>query len=98
PSLSPLFPYTTLFRSWMAEVSVAKLFFAGFLPGFIACGAMMALCYYHARKYNLPVEQGFSLRAVGRSTIHAFWALMIPIVIWGRSEEHTSELQSRVDL
>jgi tripartite ATP-independent transporter DctM subunit len=69
--------------AWMAEVSVAKLFFAGFLPGFIACGAMMALCYYYARKYNLPVEQGFSLRAVGRSTVHAFWALMIPIVIWG---------------
>ncbi|HEX9264196.1 MAG TPA: TRAP transporter large permease [Candidatus Binatia bacterium] len=69
--------------AWMAEVSVAKLFFAGFLPGFIACGAMMVLCYYYARKYNLPVEQGFSLRAVGRSTIHAFWALMIPIVIWG---------------
>jgi tripartite ATP-independent transporter DctM subunit len=69
--------------AWMAEVSVAKLFFAGFLPGFIACGAMMALCYYYVRKYNLPVEQGFSLRAVGRSTIHAFWALMIPIVIWG---------------
>ena len=69
--------------AWMAEVSVAKLFFAGFLPGFIACGAMMALCYYYARKYNLPVEQGFSLCGVGRSTIHAFWALMIPIVIWG---------------
>jgi tripartite ATP-independent transporter DctM subunit len=69
--------------AWMAEVSVAKLFFAGFLPGFIACGAMMVLCYYYARKYNLPVEQGFSLRAVGRSTIQAFWALVIPIVIWG---------------
>jgi len=69
--------------AWMAEVSVAKLFFAGFFPGFIACGAMMALCYYYARKYNRPVEQGFSLRAVGRSTIQAFWALMIPIVIWG---------------
>ena len=69
--------------AWMAEVSVAKLFFAGFFPGFIACGAMMALCYYYARKYNLPVEQGFSLRGVGRTTIHAFWALMIPIVIWG---------------
>jgi tripartite ATP-independent transporter DctM subunit len=69
--------------AWMAEVSVAKLFFAGFLPGFIACGAMMALCYYYARKYNLPVEQGFSLRGVGRTTFQAFWALMIPIVIWG---------------
>lgn len=69
--------------AWMAEVSVAKLFFAGFLPGFIACGAMMALSYYYARKYNLPVEQKFSLRQVGKSTVDAFWALFIPVVIWG---------------
>ncbi len=69
--------------AWMAETSVAKLFFAGFLPGFLACGAMMGLSYYYARKYNLPVEQRFSLRQVGRSTVEAFWALFIPVVIWG---------------
>ncbi len=69
--------------AWMAETSVAKLFFAGFLPGFIACGAMMALSYYYARKYNLPVERKFSIRQVGKSTVEAFWALSIPIVIWG---------------
>jgi tripartite ATP-independent transporter DctM subunit len=69
--------------AWMAQTSVAKLFFAGFLPGFIACAAMMAVSYYYARKYNLPVERGFSLRAVGQSTLKAFWALVIPIVIWG---------------
>jgi tripartite ATP-independent transporter DctM subunit len=69
--------------AWMAEVSVAKLFLAGFLPGFIACGCMMALSYYYARKHRLPVEQKFSLRQVGISTVQAFWALMIPIVIWG---------------
>ena len=68
--------------AWMAEVSIAKLFFAGFLPGFIACVSMMGLAYYYARKLNLPVEQKFSLREVGRSTLSAFWALMIPIVIW----------------
>ena len=69
--------------AWMAEVSVAKLFFAGFVPGFIACGAMMGLSYYYARKHQLPVEQNFSLREIGRSTIRAFWALSIPLVIWG---------------
>jgi tripartite ATP-independent transporter DctM subunit len=69
--------------AWMAETSVAKLFLAGFLPGFIACGAMMAVSYYYARKYNLPVETSFSLQKVGNSTLEAFWALMIPIVIWG---------------
>jgi tripartite ATP-independent transporter DctM subunit len=69
--------------AWMAEVSVAKLFFAGFLPGFIACAGMMGLSYYYARKYNFPVEKTFSFREVGKSTFHAFWALFIPIVIWG---------------
>ena len=68
--------------AWMAEVSIAKLFFAGFLPGFIAGAMMMALAYYYARKYNLPVEQKFSVREVGRSTVNAFWALLIPVVIW----------------
>jgi C4-dicarboxylate transporter DctM subunit len=68
--------------AWMAEVSIAKLFFAGFLPGFIACVSMMGLAYYYARKYNLPVEQKFSIREVGRSTGQAFWALFIPVVIW----------------
>ena len=73
----------TIIYAWMAETSVAKLFFAGFLPGFLACSAMMGLSYYYARKLNLPVEQKFSLRKVGKTTLDAFWALFIPIVIWG---------------
>ena len=44
---------------------------------------MMALSYYYACKLNLPVEQKFSLPQVGKATVHAFWALSIPLVIWG---------------
>jgi tripartite ATP-independent transporter DctM subunit len=44
---------------------------------------MMALSYYYARKYRLPVEQKFSARQVGKTTLQAFWALFIPMVIWG---------------
>ena len=68
--------------AWMAEVSVTKLFLAGFAPGFLGGGLMMALCYYYARRYNYPVEQRFSLRRVGQTTAAAGWALMIPVVIW----------------
>ncbi len=68
--------------AWMAETSVAKLFLAGFLPGFIACAAMMAVVYYHARKLNLPVEQRFQLRGVGAAAVKAGWALSIPVIIW----------------
>ena len=69
--------------AWMAETSVAKLFLAGFLPGFLACGAMMGLCYYYARVLHLPVEQAFTLREVGRSAAAAGWAMVVPAVIWG---------------
>jgi len=68
--------------AWMAETSVAKLFLAGFVPGFIACGAMMLVVYYYARKLNLPFEQRFNIRDVGRATVKAGWALSIPIIIW----------------
>jgi C4-dicarboxylate transporter DctM subunit len=69
--------------AWMAEESVAKLFLAGFLPGFVACAAMAALVYYYARKLDLPVEQRFSWRQVGRAAAAAGWALLIPAIIWG---------------
>jgi len=69
--------------AWMAEVSVAKLFLAGFVPGFLACAAMMGLCYYYAVKLHLPVEQAFSVREVGRTAVAAAWAMVVPAVIWG---------------
>lgn len=69
--------------AWMAEVSVGKMFFAGFVPGFFAGGTMMALCYYYARKLQLPREASFSLARVGGAIRDAFWALIIPVVIFG---------------
>ncbi len=69
--------------AWMAEVSVGKMFFAGFVPGFFAGGAMMALASYYARTLDLPREQSFSLAGVARATRQAFWALIIPVVIFG---------------
>jgi tripartite ATP-independent transporter DctM subunit len=69
--------------AWMAEASVAKLFLAGFVPGFLACAAMMGLCYYYALKLDLPVEQAFTVREVGRSAVAAAWAMVVPAVIWG---------------
>src|SRR5574341_1874442 len=61
--------------AWMAEASVTKLFLAGFAPGFLGGGLMMALCYYYSRRYNYPVAQRFSLRRVGQTTVAAGWAL-----------------------
>jgi tripartite ATP-independent transporter DctM subunit len=69
--------------AWMAEESVAKVFLAGFVPGFLAGGLMMGLCYYYARRYNYPVEERFSLIRVAETSVEAGWAMGIPAVIWG---------------
>src|SRR5438105_13060223 len=68
---SPLFPYTTLFRSRKAEVVAAVR--GGLLSLEEACS-----------RYTLTVEE--------------FLSWQYSIEREQRSEEHTSELQSRVDL
>ena len=67
----------------MADTSVVKLFISGVIPGIIGGGMMMALSYFFACKRGYPAEASFSLRALGRALKDGFWALMIPIVIWG---------------
>ena len=67
----------------MADTSVVKLFISGFIPGIIGGGLMMVLSYYFARTRGYPAETAFSLRVLGRALKDGFWALMIPVVIWG---------------
>src|SRR5688500_19819339 len=79
--LSPLFPYTTLFRSLRdAGLSAGRGLFGGpaCLRSFLRAGLRRGLCRArrdHARRR--AASRRFSLRGEG-----------------GRSEEHTSELQS----
>jgi tripartite ATP-independent transporter DctM subunit len=67
----------------MADTSVVKLFISGIIPGIIGGGLMMALSYFFACKRGYPAEASFSLGVLGRALRDGFWALMIPIVIWG---------------
>ena len=67
----------------MAETSVTRLFLAGFAPGVIGGGLLMAVVYYKARKYGFPVEEAFSLRRFGRAFREAGWTLVLPVIILG---------------
>ncbi len=67
----------------MAEVSIARLFMAGVIPGVISGLSMMLLSYYFARKRNWPVEEAFSLDNVWKAFKAAVWTLLIPVVIIG---------------
>src|SRR3712207_8109548 len=82
PPRSTLFPYTTLFRSrtrWTA-LACGSLFTAACLSGFLQGFAFFL---------SLPLDLGApfgGLTAVGAA---------VAVALWLRSEEHTSELQSR---
>lgn len=66
-----------------ADVSVVKLFVAGVVPGVLGGFAMLCLCWYLARRYNLPREAAFDLRRLGRTCWAAKWALLLPVIILG---------------
>ncbi|ERP95955.1 C4-dicarboxylate ABC transporter permease [Labrenzia sp. C1B10] len=67
----------------IAQESVAKLFFNGFLPG-LAMGAgliVVALFQGHRRAYPRGAE--LSLSTIGRTLVSASWGLMAPLIILG---------------
>jgi len=66
-----------------AEVSVAKLFLGGFLPGMLIGLFMAVYIVWYARRRRLETTRRFSPAAFARSSINAIWALGVPIVILG---------------
>src|SRR5438105_8413550 len=68
PPRSTLFPYTTLFRSWVRDEGSFHS------QGFVICSWLAVMCRL------------------------AMWPIVGCVTASQRSEEHTSELQSRVDL
>jgi C4-dicarboxylate transporter, DctM subunit len=67
----------------MAETSVVQLFVAGIVPGLIGGFGLMGMAYYFARRYNLPREEAFSWKRVGKTAREALWAFLLPIIILG---------------
>src|SRR5205814_6560187 len=88
PPTSPLFPYTTLFRSVIHTVvgspgifdpASGRLQLAPNLPGWTRRGLVDAL--HDELASSLAIDNDVNLAALGERA-------------FGRSEEHTSELQS----
>jgi tripartite ATP-independent transporter DctM subunit len=67
----------------MAETSVVQLFVAGIVPGVIGGAGLMAVAYFFARRYDLPVEERFSWRRVRATAREALWAFLLPVIILG---------------
>src|SRR5438105_8564341 len=83
PPRSPLFPYTTLFRSVLPVLNELRDLPSG----------------YASRDAAVPVAYRFGLfqgDGIGERSVGTYRRALGDVLL--RSEEHTSELQSRVDL
>jgi tripartite ATP-independent transporter DctM subunit len=67
----------------MAETSVVQMFVAGIVPGIIGGLGLMAMAYWFAIRYNLPMEQRFRWSEVRRTAREAVWAFTLPMIILG---------------
>jgi len=66
-----------------AEVSVAKLFLGGFLPGILIGLLMVIYIVWYARRRNIQSLDRFHLATFVRATVNTIWALGVPLVILG---------------
>lgn len=64
----------------LAEVSVGRMFAAGYLPGFLTAALMMILVYVISKKhgYKGSREKMAFLKEIGKLMLDGFWALIIP--------------------
>ncbi|HZZ91556.1 MAG TPA: TRAP transporter large permease [Usitatibacter sp.] len=67
----------------MAGTSVVQLFVAGIVPGVLGGLGLMAVAYWFAHRYNLPIEEKFEWARVRRTFREAFWAFTLPVIILG---------------
>ncbi|MGE5526024.1 MAG: TRAP transporter large permease [Rhodospirillaceae bacterium] len=67
----------------MAGTSVVEMFVAGIVPGVLGGFCLMAMAYYFARRYNLPVEEKLQWKRVKQTFREAFWAFTLPMIILG---------------
>ena len=84
--VGPIIPPSIAFVIYgaMADVSIAGLFLAGFLPG-ILCSILMGIVVWRqARTHNFPVrEAAVSAGEFLRGLIESFPGLMMPVIILG---------------
>jgi C4-dicarboxylate transporter, DctM subunit len=86
--LGPIIPpsINMIIYGVIAEVSIARLFMGGIIPGIIIGGCIMGLVYYFAVKgiEPCPVQRRKTFPEIGRSFIRNFPTLIVPVIIvWG---------------
>ncbi len=84
-SLGILIPPSIPMIIWAVVVgeSVTKQFLAGFLPGLLMGGALMAYAYFQARKHGWRTGQRVSVAELGTALKEGIWGLLMPVIVLG---------------
>ncbi|MFB0919416.1 MAG: TRAP transporter large permease [Oscillospiraceae bacterium] len=84
-SLGPIIPPSIVMILYgnAAGLNIGKLFMGGLVPGVIMGIGYMVICYFYAKKHNIPVKKFQGFKHMGLSFIKAIWALLMPIIIIG---------------
>ncbi|MCI7223033.1 TRAP transporter large permease [Fusobacterium sp.] len=84
-AITPVIPpgINLIIYSLIANVSVAKMFLAGYIPGLGMCVALMITVYLIAKKRNYkPIrEKRASIVEIGKELKKSIWALFLPFGI-----------------
>ncbi|HEV3011602.1 MAG TPA: TRAP transporter large permease [Burkholderiales bacterium] len=67
----------------IANVSVAALFVAGFIPAVVLAVAIMAFIYWEARRAGIAPPQPMKFPAIGKAFLQALIPLGLPAIIFG---------------
>jgi len=81
PIIPPSIPF--IIYGVIANVSIAKLFLAGIVPGLLLVISLMMYMYVVARRRKYPVQPRASLNDVARGTWKALPAIFMPVIILG---------------
>ena len=84
-AIGPIIPPSILFVIYgsIANVSIAKLFLGGVVPGLLIGFALMVVTYIYAKKRGYPSEKRASIKNLIKSFMDSLIALMMPVIILG---------------
>ena len=84
-AIGPIIPPSILFVIYgsIANVSIAKLFLGGVIPGLLIGFGLMLVTYFYAKKRGYPSERRASLVELLKSFLDSLVALMMPVIILG---------------
>lgn len=84
-SIGPIIPPSIpmIVYGVIANVSVVKLFCAGYIPGVLMAVLFGIYTYFYAKKHRYPAEKKPSLQESATAFKEAFLTLLLPVIIMG---------------